>query len=32
LLFGSHAHMRLLAVEPHGVCAEVFFPADQARA
>ena len=32
LSFGSDAHMRLLAVEPHGVCAEVFFPADKADA
>ena len=31
LSFGSDAHMRILAVEPHGVCAEVFFPADEAE-
>ena len=32
LTFGSDAHMRLLAVEPHGVSAEVYFPAQQAAA
>lgn len=30
LTFGSDAHMRLIANEPHGVCAEVFFPAQRA--
>jgi signal transduction histidine kinase len=30
LTFGSDAHMRLIANGPHGVCAEVFFPAQRA--
>jgi len=30
LTFASDAHMRLIANEPHGVCAEVFFPAQRA--
>ncbi|MEX2150464.1 MAG: histidine kinase [Steroidobacteraceae bacterium] len=30
LTFGSDAHLRLIANEPHGVCAEVFFPAQRA--
>jgi len=30
LTFGSDAHMRLLALEPHGVSAEVYFPAQRA--
>lgn len=32
LTFGSDAHMRLLALEPHGVSAEVYFPAQRATA
>ncbi len=32
LTFGSNAHMRLAALEPHGVRAEVFFPALKAAA
>jgi signal transduction histidine kinase len=32
LSFGNDAHLRLLAVQPHGVCAEVVFPADEAEA
>jgi signal transduction histidine kinase len=32
LTFGSDAHMRLLALEPHGVNAEVYFPAQRATA
>jgi sensor histidine kinase YesM len=30
LTFGNDAHMRLIANGPHGVCAEVFFPAQRA--
>jgi LytS/YehU family sensor histidine kinase len=32
LSFGADAHMRLLALEPHGVRAEVYFPAQKATA
>ena len=32
LAFGGDAHLRLTEVEPHGVCAEVDFPARQETA
>lgn len=32
LSFGTDAHMRLLALEPHGLSAEVYFPAQRATA
>ena len=32
LAFGADAHMRFLALEPHGVTVEVFFPAQKAIA
>lgn len=31
LSFGADAHMRLLALEPHGLSAEVYFPAQRAN-
>jgi LytS/YehU family sensor histidine kinase len=31
LAFGGDAHVRLTEVEPHGVCAELDFPAREAR-
>jgi hypothetical protein len=31
LAFDGDAHLRLLEVEPHGVCAELDFPAREAR-
>jgi hypothetical protein len=32
LSFGADAHMRLLALEPHGLSAEIYFPAQRATA
>jgi len=32
LSFGTDAHMRLVALEPHGLSAEVYFPAQRATA
>ena len=32
LCFGADAHMRLVALEPHGLSAEIYFPAQRATA
>jgi LytS/YehU family sensor histidine kinase len=32
LAFGAHAQLALTEIEPHGVCAEISFPAREATA